>query len=365
MRGLITAFTICMASCTQAEALDLEAIIEGHVLPGYRQLGAAAGELASVAATDCNPANASLRGAFHKAFDSWVSVSHLRFGPSEVDDRAYALAFWPDPRGSTPKSLGRLLRTEDEVVERQETFRTVSVAARGFYALEFLLFDPQFTGTENPRYRCALIRAITVDIADNANAILDGWVNGYADLMVHPGNDTYRSEAEVARQLFTALSTGLEFTSEIRLGRPVGTFDRPRPNRAEARRSGRSLRHVVLSLEACRDLADRISGGKQPLDASFARAADRAGDLNDPVFAEVSNPQGRLHVEILQQAINTIRQQLDRDVGPRLGIAAGFNALDGDLCQIAGRSLRACLPPVFARERSGQRRGVQPFCLQG
>ncbi|MCY3996222.1 MAG: imelysin family protein [Rhodobacter sp.] len=330
MRGWVTALLICLGSGATAQSPDLTAIVENHVLPGYRQLAAATRNLASTAESECATDSVALRRAYHEAFDAWIAVSHLRFGPSEAEDRAFALAFWPDMRGATPKALGRLIRDEDPVITDRQGFRTVSVAARGFHALEFMLFDPRFTETADTGYRCALLRAMTVDIAESAGAILVGWEGGYAALMANPGNETYRSHSEAIRQVFTALVTGLEFTSDARLARPMGTIERPRPNRAEARRSGRSLRHVILSLEATRDLARLISDGDAGLDDSFVGAIDRANDLEDPVFAGVLNPQGRLRVESLRQYVDSIRRRLNRDLGPRLGIAAGFNSLDGD-----------------------------------
>lgn len=332
MRMWISAIVILASAPALAAAPDLKAIVDTHVLPGYRTLAVEADALASAATSDCRPDAPALRAAYHLAFDAWVGVSHLRFGPSEHGDRAFALAFWPDPRGSTPKTLAALVRDEDPIVNSREGFATVSVAARGFYALEFLLFDVHYIRMDGPAadYRCALIQALSRDISTNAAAILDDWENGYSDLIGNPGNDTYRSSREAARQLFTALSTGLEFTSGTRLGRPMGTFDRPRPKRAEARRSGRSLRHVILSLEATQGLAMLLSGGDEGLAEAFESAIGRATELDDPVFAGVSDPQGRLRVEVLQQGIDEIRRLLAEGLGPSLGIAAGFNALDGD-----------------------------------
>ena len=332
MRTWISAIVILASAPALAAALDLKAIVDTHVLPGYRTLADEADALASAATSDCRPDNPALRAAYHQAFDAWVGVSHLRFGPSEHGDGAFALAFWPDPRGSTPKSLAALVRDEDPIVYSREGFATVSVAARGFYALEFLLFDAHYVRMEGlvADYRCALIQAVSRDISSNAAAILDNWENGHSELIGNPGNDSYRSPREAARQFFTALSTGLEFTSGTRLGRPMGTFDRPRPKRAEARRSGRSLRHVTLSLEATQGLAMLLSGGVEGLEEAFEAAISRAKELDDPVFAGVDDPQGRLRVEVLQQDIENIRGILAESLGPSLGIAAGFNALDGD-----------------------------------
>ncbi len=224
-----------------------------------------------------------------------------------------------------------MIRDADPVINAMEDFQTVSVAARGFYALEFLLFDEGFADLGTADYRCTLIRVSTADIAANAAAILSDWQEGYGDLMRQAGsNDTYRNPEEAQRQIFTALTTGLEFTSAMRLGRPLGTFDRSRPKRAEARRSGRSLRHVILSLEATRQLAGMLSGGDATLDDLFEQALSRAAALDDPVFAGVSDVQGRIRVEALQQSIDRIDTYALQTVGPRLGISAGFNALDDD-----------------------------------
>ncbi|MEL7114313.1 MAG: imelysin family protein [Pseudomonadota bacterium] len=330
MRSLLLAAAMLVTAPISAQAVDLEAIVQDHVLPRYANLAAETQQLAATAAADCTPDNAALTQAYHSAFDAWIGVSHLRFGPSEQEDRAFALAFWPDPRGATPKTLAALLREADPVVETPQAFATVSVAARGFYALEFLLFDPQFTETDDVAYHCALVQAVTADIATNAAAIFTAWDQGYGDLIATAGNDTYRTETEAAQQFFTALTTGLEFTSSMRLGRPLGTFERSRPNRAEARRSGRSLRHVVLALDATAELAALISDTNDAVSRDFARALERATALEDPVFAGVADPGSRFRVEALQNSVVTIYRTLLEDVGPGLGITAGFNSLDGD-----------------------------------
>ena len=85
-----------------------------------------------------------------------------------------------------------------------------------------------------------------------------------------------------------------------------------------------------MSLSATRDLAQMIAAGNQDVDRAFEAALDKAKGLDDPVFANVAKPLGRFRVEVLQQSIDAIRSILAEEVGPSLGIAAGFNALDGD-----------------------------------
>tara|TARA_Y100000815_G_scaffold172477_1_gene157019 strand:+ start:917 stop:1930 length:1014 start_codon:yes stop_codon:yes gene_type:complete len=337
MRFLILlAFVITpLTGWAQDRSATIQDVVESHILPGFTRLASASTALSQAAQADCAASSEGLRGAFNEAFDAWIGVSHLRFGPTETGNRAFALAFWPDPRSAAPKALSAMIESEDPVVESADAFQTVSIAARGFYALEFLLYDPQISALGSGAYRCALIRAVAADIDNTAQAILTDWQDHYAALLISPENsDVYRSEEEVLQELFKALTTGLQFTADTRLGRPLGTFDQPRPARAEARRAGRSLRHVQLSLIALRDLAQRLASispeASATLDAAFGQSLDLTERLDDPVFAGVADPQGRLRVEALQQSIGRIREIAATDLGPALGVAAGFNALDGD-----------------------------------
>ncbi|MEM9784099.1 MAG: imelysin family protein [Pseudomonadota bacterium] len=314
----------------------LDRAVETHVLPGYERLKTATEALAAACGESCAPTDEAVRAAYHDAFDAWIGVDHLRFGPAEEDERAFSLAFWPDTRGATPKTLSRMLRAADDALLEPETFAKQSVAARGFFAMERLLYDDALPG--EPAYRDRLIGAVAADIAATAATLEQAWREGYATTVTSAGgagNDRYLTVGEAQRDLFTALSTGLQTTAELRLGRPLGTFDRPRPNRAEARRSGRSLRNVVLSLEALQELA-AIIAALAPDEVSaevgsvFDAAIADAKDLDDPVFAGVATPATRLPVEALQVRVNGVRQVVSVDLGGALGIAAGFNSLDGD-----------------------------------
>jgi uncharacterized protein len=318
----------------QDNAATVRAAIDEHILPRIGALAARTDALAAAAAAGCAPTSPDLRAAFADAFDAWVGVSHLRFGPMETDNRGFALAFWPDARGATERSLAAMIAEEDPAVRDPAEFATVSVAARGFYALEMTLYDDAIGASADAGYLCDLIDAQARDIAATAAAIDADWRDDYADLMREPGNDTYRSPDEALRELYTALGTGLQFTSDTRLGLPLGSFDRPRPTLAEARRSGRSLRHVTLSLRSLRELASILAAGTPDaggaLDAAFARALGLSAALGDPDFSELSDPQARLRVEVLQQQVDRIRTVGAAGLGPALGVAEGFNAMDGD-----------------------------------
>jgi len=328
----LVALILCLAAAA-ASADPVDQVLDVHVLPGFARLADETALLANAADAGCEERYPDLRAALNGALRAWAGVSHLRFGPTEAENRAFALAFWPDSRGMTPKALAGLIAAEDPVVQEAEGFAQVSVAARGLYALEFLLYDEGQAG--NDPYHCALIRAIVRDSAGLARAMAADWHDRYAALMRAPGPDSpYRSRDEAMQELFKALGTGLQITADLRLGRPLGSFARPRPNRAEAWRAGLSLLLVIEALHSQRQLAlllaEEDAGLKARLTDAFDRALGDAAALDDPALAGVATPAGRFRVEALQQRVNEIRQVVAQELGPKLGVSAGFNALDGD-----------------------------------
>ncbi len=334
MRHLIT--LLFLATPIAVSANVVETAIDTHILPRFAQLSDTSDTLASAAMDDCTITNPQLRTTYGQAFDAWISASHLRFGPSETDGRAFALAFWPDARGKTPKALSALIATRDPIAQSADAYDEVSISARGFYALEYLLFDDNVTKDADPEYLCTLVQTITADIAQTAHDIEQDWRDNYIDVLTSagPGNLRYQSSDEATQEVYKALLTGLQFTADTRLGRPLGSFDRPRPKRAEARRSMRSLHHVMLSLQSLRALTAILATDAphiaNNLDVFYATALDVAQTLDEPVFAGVADPSARLKIEILQQAIQRIHEETTLQLGPVLGVAVGFNALDGD-----------------------------------
>ncbi|NSY40011.1 imelysin family protein [Leisingera sp. ANG59] len=327
------ALTLALLASPAAASEMSRNITDQLIVPAFEELALDAAALEHAANEDCNPRSETLRTAYGEAFDAWIAASHYRFGPTEKDSRAFALAFWPDTRGKTPKVLGHLIQSEDTGISDPAGFASYSIAARGFYALEYLLYDPSLSKDGNADYRCALTRAISKDIAATAQAIATDWKENYAAEMRKPAA-RYRSEPEINQELLKALATGLQVLDDMRLGRPLGTFDTPRPNRAEARRSGRSLRHVLVSLNAMEPLALALAHGNAALKADLARGFEnvrqRAETLEDPVFAGVAVPAARIRIEALRQQVKDLRALATQRLGPALGVAAGFNSLDGD-----------------------------------
>ncbi|MFC3613806.1 imelysin family protein [Lutimaribacter marinistellae] len=305
-------------------------VLDDHILPSLSEFSVKTQALADAADRDCRPS--ALQPAFHDAFDAWIPVGDLRLGPSETG--ALSIAFWPDARGFTGRTLSRLIADADLVVESADAYAEVSIAARGLYALEMMLYDPEFSTYEADSYSCALTRAIASDMALQAAGLSEAWLGDFAETLRsagEEGNATFLDEDEALRAIYTQILSSLEFTTDQRLARPLGTFDRPRPARAEARRSGRSLRNAVMASEAAHALASALAERDLPeANAALQRVHDTAERVSDAAFQDITDPQARLRVEALALAVEDLRRAIESEIGASLGIAPGFNAQDGD-----------------------------------
>lgn len=301
---------------------DMAAVVGTRIGPGYERFAAATQLLADTAAGTCSVE--AIIPRYHEAFDAWIAVAHFRIGPVEEDGRGLAIAFWPDPRGATEKGLGQLMASAAPL--DADSFARQSVAVRGLFALDRLLF------VRSDARGCALVRAVTRDLDRMADEILAEW-HGFARLLItagEQGNTRFLTQDEAVQAVYTQIITGLEFNADTRLGRPMGTFERPRPERAEAHLSGRSLRNLRLSLAA---IEGDMLALKPDIPHTFIqmdRARAQAQQMTDTDFSGVASPEGRLKLEILQQTIHRVRDAAVDEIAPALGVNAGFNAADGD-----------------------------------
>lgn len=326
MRNRPLALVVALVAGASAARADFPETVQDHILPGYAALADSTAVLAAKAAETCEPA--ALRPAFHAAYDAWMGVQHLRFGPVETDGRVLAILYWPDPKALGAKAQKALLSGDPARLD-PAAFAEQSVAARGLPALERLLYPAE----PLPADPCPLIRATAADLARIAAEVLADWQAGYGEAVITAGaagNTIFLSRPEARQAMFTQIATGLEFLDDQRLGRPLGSFDVPHPERAEARASGRSLRNVRLSLVAMRAMVETLTPDAPRTVAAFDRAIGLAEGLDDPALAGVVAPPGRLKVEVLQQAVAHIREMALTELAPELDVGIGFNAADGD-----------------------------------
>jgi predicted lipoprotein len=343
----LLALLLVLAAPAAAEtdhAAIAERALDQSILPGFERLVEATQALEAEAAAACSGAGpieaGPVEAAYNRAFDAWIGVEHFRFGPAEEDNARFAIAFWPDTKGATPRTLETMAAGEDPAVDDPAAFAEISVAARGLFALDYLLFNPEAAPIEVGSYRCRLLVAIGRDMAAMAERMLARWQDPWSGILTSagaPDNPVYLAPEESSAALYSALTESLQADVDLRLGRPLGTFERPQPRRAEAWRSGRSLANVERSLTELRAYAATVFGPALPprdaeaVDMGFASALGALGRVQgEPIEVAVATSQGRVRVEALQSAIRSLQTAIAEHVGPRIGVTSGFNSMDGD-----------------------------------
>jgi uncharacterized protein len=307
---------------------DVQTAVMDHILPGYAAFSAATGALADMAAQTCDVD--MLRPAWHAAYDAWLGIAHIRLGPIEDDGRSLAVAFWPDPKGLGAKQQAAMIVSADPMGLDPLAFRDASVAVRGLTGLERLLY-PQ--APLEGEYPCLLLTTTAADLARIARETEAAWQAEFTDIVLTPGaagNTRFLSDTEVRQAMFTQLITGLEFVKDARIGRPLGTFDAPRPERAEAVASGRAGRNILTALTALRGYAVALDPNAARTADAFDLAIRSASALPDPTLAGITDPADWLKLEILGQQVQAVQDVAIGEIGNSLGVGVGFNAADDD-----------------------------------
>lgn len=334
MRILVALFLLLPLPLRADPVVDR--VLNDVVLPGVASFADKTAALAAAAQADCSPQSPILRGAWNEAMDSWFAIQDFRFGPLEAGARRQAIAYWPDTTGHRPRALSRILSGQDPILLTPERYEAESVSARGLYAIEAMLYDPAFNTYAKGEPGCTLVQAASADLANIGAHLLVAWRDDFVTVMRTAGdskNARFLDASEAQQVIFTALLTTIQFDIDERLGLPLGTYDKPRPLRAEGRLSGRSQRNLELSVAGhARLVVALVPDPAQAPDsrAEFLRINDEILALDDPDFSGVSTPEGRFRIEALQASLTALRTIVHRELSAALGVTMGLNALDGD-----------------------------------
>ncbi|WP_374445890.1 imelysin family protein [Stella sp.] len=333
----------------------VEAIATGYAAPRYAALEAATARLDAAAESFCaapaRPRLVEMRRHHAEAADAWQRIQHVRFGPIEYFSRSARFAFWPDPRNSVGRAVEELLKA-DPAQLAPDVFGRGNVAGQGFPALERLVFadgaEAQLmAGDDGARRRCAVLRAITRNLAGMAADVHREWVGGdrpFVEVLRHAGasDSPYQRPSEATLDVVKALHLAVELVSDHKLSRPLGaSVQAARPRLAEAWRSGRSLDNVRLDLAAGAELYEagfadtvRRAAGDAALDdlmrRAFAQSRATAAAIGPSLEAAVADARRRPSVERLVKETAALKALVAQRLTAALGIPLGFNALDGD-----------------------------------
>jgi predicted lipoprotein len=342
MKILIISSIIIVMMSNHLHAYELDNIAYKHILPTYNHLIDETSNLNKIAKQYCEnnskEALLELRKAASKAFISWQSAQHLRFGPVQVLSREYRYEFWPDKRGIVGKQLRKLLNDPTLQPDKPFDISRKSVAVQGFSALEQLLQKEQHENND-----CIVITAITRNLQTMSERILEGWTddtNAFLISFLNPGvsNLFFSNETEVASRLLNSLYTQLELIITQKIALPLGnSIEKSRKKSAQAWRSQLALPAIEANLNACYQLyqfsfAPELKDTKlsQQISASFENTLSIVQSIDTPLSEAVSQSEQREKIKSLKAELSRLKQLLVRDMAKALNLSIGFNSLDGD-----------------------------------
>ena len=324
-------------------------VVDGFIVPGYRQHAAATRSLADVVEQHCAGSGApvAVADAYHGAMDAWQRIQVIVFGPIESGAGPARVQFWPDRRGSGARQLRRVVAAKDPSVLAPGALAGKSVALGDFQALERMLFGSDATIAAPGSYRCSFATAIARHQAAVATELLEEWVRdgGYRHLVLTagPGNPRYREPVEPARDMMRSVVSMLYAVESVKIARPRRRdAERPAPKRAESWRSGRSLRNIVLNMESVLAIVTlpgglgdllKTAGGTglaDDLRERLAQAISNSGAIHQSLGEAVANATSVAHIDALSDTVKSLRGTVSGSVAKASGLLVGFNATDGD-----------------------------------
>ena len=352
MRFLAVLFTVFWLLPAQGVRADVpkelvEDLVDGNVIPAYRAFEAKTGALADAVTTACAGgalATDAVKAAFAEAWLAWAGARHVVKGPVTFFDRQFRIQFWPDSRNRIERALIDL-----RSVGGTPDIASAAVGVQGFPALERLIYEGK--GVDD----CFIARPIAANLHTMAGEILTEWTEGdspFRKALVAPGSGAgvYFTYSESLTALMTGATASLEGILRLRLKRPLGEESgHARPNRAEAWRSELSMDLIRADLAA---VADFYHGGAEALEESrgldaalrrsgeteladlmtkaFRITRETADKVDRPLSAAVVDPAMQPVLDELVTQVSALKALIVQKVGPAIGIAGGFNAMDGD-----------------------------------
>ncbi len=296
--------------------------------PRLAQFSAAFDKQAAAWDAGCE-STGGLREAFNEASDAWARMEMFTSGPLSRKNRRERISHWPDPRNAVARVLKTLLEGEGEAGLEPEQIAGASIAVQGLPALERLLFPDNDTkdaaGALSQR-ACAVGNAIARNLQTIAADALAEW-------SAPETGDLARTRAvrmspakagEAASAVLGDIATGLRILEDRKIP-PLfgGKGAAPNEKAAEGWRSHRSERNLLLNVETLQSALQAIEPfAPEACAAALAKLADAAAALAQP-----GDPNRGAAVIA---AINNARYYAVDVLPGELGVALGFNSLDGD-----------------------------------
>lgn len=332
----------------------LNNVIEAYIRPATGAFAETAAGLPGAVEAVCRTPDETSSARFETAFAETVAgfalVQFLRFGPLVENDRLSRLAFLPDPRGITQRQLRKLLAAREADALDAATLKDKSVAVQGLTALELVAFDKNGNvrlgqPDADKDYTCAYAKAIAENVAAIAAEIAAEWQDpeGYGKLLLSAegGNERFHTSKEALESVFNALVTGFIIIRDQDLEPALGgSRDKAKANRFPFSRSGNAtvylsaelmgLRDAIIGLDLKDLTPEEFTWIFDTIEFEFRNAQSLLDALTPPLRRSFEEGEAYDKVAVLAITVKSLQVTIGRELAGALGLAGGFNSLDGD-----------------------------------
>ncbi|MBS9477856.1 imelysin family protein [Ancylobacter radicis] len=338
-----------LVSRANAAVISAPEVVEQWLLPRYDALLAATRSQQKAWETFCAKPTAEgvaeLKTRFAAVSDAWASVEFITFGPVMLSLRPDRFNLFPERRNAVGRSVAEIIGDATDERLGPDRFFRLSAAVQGLPALERVLYDDGaaaalVVGAEATR-RCALGRAIALNLATIAAELREGWGDRQsgllAQLLAGKSDAVYFPDPEaLLSQIVTDLAGAYQRVVDQRLLVVLGkSADDAKPLLADRRRSGLSHATILAIIASADDLANRLAvgldaKGRATIEKTMAGADAAAKALPEDIGEAATTAAGRKTLQAAITAFKAAQASVASPLASGLGVPLGFNALDGD-----------------------------------
>lgn len=350
-----------MTACETAETKTqdprpvLAALATNVVVPAWKTLDdEAEGLKNALAEVSRAPSDASVekaRQAFISTRGAWKRTEAFRVGPAEIDTWKSSIDFWPASADAVAKA------TSNPKTSTKEGVESLGANAKGFMAIEYLLFDsananasvlPSFTTAPDAQARRGYLAALGEVLRGDAAKFYDLWNPAGKNLAkeLAEGSGFFVSAKVATDQLVRqACFTSIAIES-TRLGKPLGRQNggTPVPAAEESPRSDGSIRDLDSALAGLSaiyrgvgekddlGLDDLVRAKNPTVDEHVVRDLDATrasiAEIPPPLRLALTRDPGK--VQAAFDASKKLKNTLATELVSALGTTLTFSDSDGD-----------------------------------
>lgn len=354
-------FGACSSSpASSSSSMDAKPVLvdltNNVILPSYRALDTQVDALRGAATElQASPSEASLaktQDAWRAARKAWEQVEAFRFGPVESNRITAAMNYWPAGTDAITKVLN------DTTPITAESFEALGANAKGFLAIEFLLFDNQggssavltaLTTAPGGDRRLTYVKTAAENMKKRTAELVTAWDPSGGDFAkeLTDANDLFPTSKAALDQVYNSATFATDLVTGTKIGKPYGLQSGgvPQPDAEETPRSDNSINDMLATLDGVKSVYTGAYASADGMGLSdLVRAKNPA--LDDRMIADIAEANAKISaipapfrtaitdhrdaVEAAYQAIRTVKNTMSTEVAGTLGTTLKFNDNDGD-----------------------------------